>query len=99
MGRCSPSHDRDELRDSRVPVPPSHESTGHMRTALWRYLYASTFAKVCRRSPTIRDFPPDLWPDHANLTNSGGNPIFSDRFHVQLRNKPSSTVMAHIRKD
>lgn len=90
---------RDELRDSRVPVPPNHESTGHMRTDLWRYLYASTFAKVRRRSPTIRDFPLGLWPDHANLTNSGGNPIFSDRFHVQLRNKPSSTVMAHICKD
>ena len=87
------------LRDSHVPVPPNHESRGHMRSDLWRYLYASTFAKVCHRSPTIRDFPKGLWPNHTNLDNSGGNPIFGDRFHVQLRNKPSSTVMAHISKD
>lgn len=89
----------DELEDIRVAVPPNHESRGHMRSDLWRYLYASTFARVCHRSPTIRDFPEGLWPNHANLADSGGNPIFSDRFHVQLRNEPSSTVMAHICKD
>ena len=90
---------RERLRDSRVSAPPNHESRGHMRSDLWRYMYASTFAKVHRRSPAIPDFPPDLWPNHANLTGSGNNPIFSDRFHVQLRNRPSSTVMAHICKD
>lgn len=87
------------IRDKRVTIPPNHEARGHMRSDLWRYFYAATFAEKRHKSPTIEDFPRGLWPHHANLINTGGHAIFGDRFRVQLGEGPSTTVMAHISKD
>jgi DNA (cytosine-5)-methyltransferase 1 len=87
------------IRDERIAVPPNHEARGHMRSDLWRYFYAATYAGEYHRSPTIEDFPKALWPHHANVVNTEGHPIFGDRFRVQLLQGPSTTVMAHISKD
>ena len=87
------------ILDNRVQDPPNHEVRGHMRTDLWRYLYAATFAAKYGRSPTIEDFPRSLWPHHANLVSATKHPIFGDRFRVQILEKPSKTIMAHISKD
>jgi DNA (cytosine-5)-methyltransferase 1 len=52
------------------------------------------------RSPRLKDFPPDLLPEHENVQKAlkdGG--LFNDRFRVQLADKPSTTITSHIAKD
>jgi len=71
-----------------------------MDSDLYRYMYASCYAKVCGRSPAIRHFPTDLLPNHENIDTAleeGGN--FSDRFRVQVADRPSTTIVSHISKD
>jgi len=72
-----------------------HETRSHMQEDLERYFFASVHALVKQRSPIASEFPPELAPAHANW-NSGS---FADRFRVQLRDRPSSTITSHISKD
>lgn len=75
-----------------------HEARRHMDDDLVRYFFASLFAKVQKHSPNLDDFEAaGLLPNHASA-HSERRP-FSDRFRVQLRNSPSSTVVSHIAKD
>ncbi|MBK9496120.1 MAG: DNA cytosine methyltransferase [Xanthomonadales bacterium] len=73
----------------------NHETRGHMEADLGRYLFCASYALDNNRSPSSAEFPRMLAPDHANW-NSGD---FADRFRVQLKNKPSSTVTSHLSKD
>ena len=68
-----------------------------MRSDLYRYLFASSYAKTFRSSPKLAQFPPRLLPNHGNVSDE--NVPFADRFRVQLADHPSSTVVAHIAKD
>jgi DNA (cytosine-5)-methyltransferase 1 len=83
------------LHDPRVTVLPNHESRGHMADDLARYAFAATFAELMKRSPKAAEFPESLAPRHRSW-NSGK---FSDRFRVQLRDEPSTTITSHIAKD
>ena len=74
-----------------------HETRSHMRSDLHRYLFASSYAKAVRFSPTLVEFPPRLLPDHGNVADE--DVPFKDRFRVQVAGQPSSTVVAHIAKD
>ena len=91
----------DELRswylDSRLEGVLQHETRSHMRSDLHRYLFAACFAKSEKYAPTLRNFPPRLLPAHMNI--DGEKIPFVDRFRVQIGNAPSSTVVAHIKKD
>jgi DNA (cytosine-5)-methyltransferase 1 len=73
----------------------NHQTRTHMSADLERYLYCSAFAAVYGHSPTSDRFPAFLAPDHANWATGH----FADRFRVQLRDRPSSTVTSHISKD
>lgn len=91
---------QDWFHDSRLNGVCNHESRSHMRTDLWRYFFAATFAEVNGKSPLLADFPPALRPDHKNIDRAlKGNELFSDRFRVQLKNRPATTIVAHISKD
>lgn len=71
-----------------------------MSKDLCRYVYAACFAQVHGRSPALQHFPTDLLPDHASVDSAlaeGGN--FSDRFRVQLADRPCTTIVSHIHKD
>jgi len=83
--------------DSKLNVWLNHETRGHMTSDLRRYVYAATFAKVFKHSPKgHEDFSlKGLRPDHANWETGK----FSDRFRVQLKNEPATTVTSHISKD
>ena len=72
-----------------------HETRGHMRSDLGRYLFAAVFGAERLYSPKSADFPLALSPDHKNW-HSG---IFSDRFRVQLAHEAATTVTSHISKD
>jgi DNA (cytosine-5)-methyltransferase 1 len=93
MGR--PSTYARKVRDGRLEVVLNHEARGHMEKDLARYLYAITFAGVKKISPSQEYFPKTLAPKHRSWFSGK----FADRFRVQLRDDPSTTVTCHIAKD
>ncbi len=72
-----------------------------MQSDIYRYLFASCYAQVHKRSPVLSDFPVELLPDHKNAKDAvlEIHGKFSDRFRVQLRGYPSTTITSHIAKD
>lgn len=87
--------------DERIGGVCNHKSRSHMESDLHRYLFASCFAAVHDRSPVLRDFPIELLPQHKNVVRalSSGSGLFSDRFRVQTKKQPSTTITSHIAKD
>jgi DNA (cytosine-5)-methyltransferase 1 len=87
--------------DRRLGGVCNHHTKAHMASDLHRYLFVACYGQVHRTSPRLRDFPADLMPDHANAERAAtaGYGMFSDRFRVQLKNAPSTTITAHIHKD
>lgn len=77
----------------------NHNSRGHMRRDLLRYFFWSEYASHYGRSPSVQDVPHNLRPDHKNLDLEPDKQPFIDRFRVQLKGRPSSTVVSHISKD
>jgi DNA (cytosine-5)-methyltransferase 1 len=91
-----PDHLRDWLTDRRLDGILNHEVRDHMRQDLMRYAYASAFAAVHGYSPRgAAEFPNLLHPNHRNWKSGK----FVDRFKVQLKDHPSSTVTSHLSKD
>ena len=86
--------------DPRIEGVCNHTTRGHIVLDLYRYFYAACFAEVKDQSPKLKNFPPDLLPAHKNAKRAAnGSPLFVDRFRVQLRDKPATTVTSHISKD
>lgn len=85
--------------DEKLPGVCNHAAKKHMQEDLYRYLFAACYAKVKGKSPTLGDFPPKLRPAHKNVDEAVEGRMFSDRFRVQLKNCPSTTIVAHISKD
>jgi DNA (cytosine-5)-methyltransferase 1 len=83
------------LKDDRLHVLLNNETRGHMRTDLARYLFAAIWAGHTSQSPKASTFPASLAPSHRSW-DSGK---FADRFRVQLRDQPSTTITSHISKD
>lgn len=83
--------------DKELKVWLNHEARGHMKSDLRRYAYAAAFAEAYKRSPKgHEEFSlKGLRPEHANWETGK----FADRFRVQLKNLPSTTVTSHISKD
>ncbi|MCA6075596.1 DNA cytosine methyltransferase [Fulvivirga sedimenti] len=76
----------------------NHESRAHLTQDLMRYLFASLYVEKNDTFPRLKDYAKhakELVPDHENV-NSGK---FTDRFRVQLKNKPATTITSHISKD
>ena len=76
-----------------------HEARAHMRDDLHRYLFSACFARVHHRSPKLREFPEELYPLHANINRAVGGRMFSDRFRVQVADRPATTITSHAAKD
>jgi DNA (cytosine-5)-methyltransferase 1 len=85
--------------DPRIGGASNSTSRAHIDEDLYRYLYAACFAEVHQRSPKLGDLPPALLPEHGNVDRSLGHDNFTDRFRVQLRGAPATTVVSHIAKD
>lgn len=87
----------DQERDKRLTHWLNHEARGHMPTDLRRYLFAAVYAQVHGTSPKgHKEFSLEgLAPDHKNWKTGK----FSDRFRVQLKDHPATTITSHISKD
>lgn len=96
-GEAMPKTLREWYLDPKVGGVLQHETRSHMRSDLHRYMFAACFAATQKYAPDLRNFPPRLLPDHVNV-NEETIP-FKDRFRVQMGRHPSSTVVAHIKKD
>ncbi|OYW66098.1 MAG: DNA (cytosine-5-)-methyltransferase [Hydrogenophilales bacterium 16-64-46] len=89
------------LHDQSLGGICQHEARSHMASDLARYLFAAAFAHSQGNSPRLDVFPFKLLPDHINVqfwSEAEAIP-FKDRFRVQCRNEPATTVVAHIAKD
>jgi len=96
-GEAMPKPLRDWYLDPKVGGVLQHETRRHMRSDLHRYMFAACFAATQKYPPDLRNFPPKLLPDHVNVDEE--TIPFKDRFRVQIGKHPSSTVVAHIKKD
>jgi DNA (cytosine-5)-methyltransferase 1 len=97
----APTADRgsDCLPSANGAMVFNHSARSHIGSDLDRYLFASAFAEAHSRSPKLEDFPGTLLPKHENVEDAVENGLFSDRFRVQLADRPSSTITSHIAKD
>jgi DNA (cytosine-5)-methyltransferase 1 len=87
------------FHDGRIGGECNHSSRRHISEDLQRYFFAACFAKVYGHSPNINDFPKELRPKHKNIQKSIDENLFPDRFRVQIKDKPSTTITSHISKD
>ena len=85
--------------DRRLKGVANHQTRGHMRADLHRYFFAALFAKLNGRSPQLQEFPNGLLPAHDNVDDAITGSKFNDRFRVQIKGRPATTVVAHISKD
>ncbi len=85
------------LMDKNLRVWLNHDCRSHRIDDLGRYAYSAVFADLFGRSPKGHDefMLPGLAPAHKNWKSGK----FSDRFRVQLRSSPSTTITSHISKD
>ena len=85
------------LIDKNLSVWLNHESRSHRIDDLGRYAYAAVFAEQHNKSPKghAEFMLPGLAPAHKNWESGK----FSDRFRVQTRHGPSTTITSHISKD
>jgi DNA (cytosine-5)-methyltransferase 1 len=85
------------VKDPKLEVWLNHESRSHMPSDLGRYFYTSAYGVANKRTPKghLEFALKGLAPEHANWESGK----FIDRFRVQLRELPSTTVTSHIAKD
>lgn len=97
-----PAWETEWFFDKRLEGVCNHSTRGHIPEDLWRYFYASCFARLKRKSPVLDDFPHFLLPAHKNAKKGRSDDedaVFADRFRVQVKHRPSTTVTSHISKD
>lgn len=99
--RAKPRRLSDWLYDEKLGGVLQHEARGHMETDLHRYVFASSFAQMYKRSPKLDEFPEGLFPNHKNAVTEDNGKVanFSDRFRVQLWDDAATTITSHIAKD
>ena len=99
FSRCYRGPLKNWIHDSRLKGFPNHESRGHIRSDLMRYLWCATFTSTSHRdrhpSPKASEFPDFLAPNHRNWKTGH----FADRFRVQAKGLPATTITSHISKD
>lgn len=89
---------KDWYIDEKLEGVINHESRKHLIQDLKRYLFAGLYVEKHKRFPRLKDYAErseDLLPDHDNVDTGK----FSDRFRVQMPNKPATTITSHISKD
>jgi DNA (cytosine-5)-methyltransferase 1 len=87
------------LLDPRINGVLNHETRGHIRADLKRYLFCACFAKLNSErensAPKSKEFLDSLAPNHKNWKSGK----FTDRFRVQTSGRFATTITSHISKD
>lgn len=86
-------------RDDDLKWVLNHGSRGHMRRDLMRYFFWANYGATFDHSPSLSDVPYYLRPNHKNVTGDASDAPFADRFRVQIKTRPSTTITSHIAKD
>ena len=82
------------ILDDSLEYHLNSDTRSHMDSDLKRYLYNSIFAKLNKKSPTLRNYPKNLLPKHKSAKKG-----HQDRFRTLLHNQSSKTITSHIAKD
>ena len=107
-----PKHDRGGMYISEVPKYKlnfykewysdpklkgicNHETRAHLKEDLERYFFAALFVKIHNKFPRLKDYPLKLLPHHQSARSGK----FTDRFRVQMKDIPATTITSHISKD
>lgn len=86
--------------DANLNGTLNHTTRAHIRGDLHRYFFASNYAKKAGVSPKLSNLPEELLPNHKNVKKAiKDGSLFSDRFRVQVKGKPATTITSHISKD
>jgi DNA (cytosine-5)-methyltransferase 1 len=85
--------------DGRLNGVCNHTTRVHIKSDLHRYLFAACYGIVFGKSPVLRDYPVALLPEHRNALDAVKTGIFDDRFRVQVKGRPSTTITSHLSKD
>ena len=89
---------KDWYLDDNLKGITNHESRAHLTQDLMRYMFAGLYVEKYQEFPRLKDYAKhnaDLIPDHENVESGK----FTDRFRVQVADKPATTVTSHISKD
>lgn len=101
IGTKTPDLLKNWLTKDRPTTVLNHESRGHIEGDLGRYFFSACWAEHYRHFegakpfPKSEDYPDILAPNHANWKSGK----FADRFRVQRKGRPATTVTSHISKD
>ena len=95
VGRQCPADLRRWILDDRLGELRNNAPRSHMPSDIGRYLFVSAWGEATGCSPKAVDFPDFLAPRHESWVKNH----FSDRFRVQVRDAPSSTITSHMAKD
>lgn len=98
-GQFVPVYESDWFHDPKLNGVCNHSARSHMPSDIQRYLFAASYAKQYGRSPKLNEFPAALLPAHANVARALEGGTFADRFRVQVRGRPATTITSHISKD
>jgi DNA (cytosine-5)-methyltransferase 1 len=98
-GTPAPKFASDWFSDARLGGFCNHTTRSHIKKDLQRYFFVAVFGKVHKQSPGLEDFPPELLPNHHNVSEALEGTKFNDRFRVQLAGRYATTVVSHIAKD
>ena len=85
----------DFITKNSLETITNHETRGHLEGDVMRYAFSALYAEKNYISPQTSDFPKSLKANHKNWETNK----FTDRFRVQISNKPGSTITSHISKD
>lgn len=92
-------YEPDWYLDDKIGGICNHITREHMDSDLHRYLFVAAFGEAHGRSPVLDDFPKALLPKHDSVEKAKGSRFFADRFRVQLKDRPATTITSHMAKD
>ena len=86
--------------DKKLKGVLNHTARTHIRADLHRYYFYAEHAEEFGISPKLEHLPKALLPKHKNVNNAiKSKSLFNDRFRVQLKDQPATTITSHISKD
>ena len=97
--RKKPRYRAEWFHDPRLGGVCNNSTRQHIRSDLERYMFAACYGEVRGFSPRLKDFPVELRPDHKSTNSALRSGNFNDRFRVQVKGEPSTTVLSHAAKD